>query len=518
LLFNSFEFIFLFLPITLTLYFFFIRLKKMESAFCVLVLASLFFYGYWEYRYLALILFSMCFNFLCGQALSKHPSYQRSILIVGITINLALLGYFKYANFFAVNIGALFNLGWNLEKIFLPLAISFFTFQQISYLVDASKRETKEYNFIHYCLFVCFFPQLIAGPIVHHKEMLPQFVKVNRLTSQWENLAVGLGIFAVGLFKKTIIADNLSLFVQPVYDNPGIATELDFFMAWGSTLAYTFQLYFDFSGYSDMAIGCARMFGIKLPVNFFSPYKAENIVDFWRRWHITLSRFLRDYLYIPLGGNKKGPVRRYTNLLLTMLLGGLWHGAGWSFIVWGLLHGSYLIINHAWTKTLGILKITRSQSWLYRFTAWLITFLAVVISWVYFRAPTLEHANSILLAMAGFNGASLPAGVYARLGELSVLLQEMGLTVKQGGGAVLATNIIWVFVAGTVALLMPNTAQLFHRFEPVIYEHENSFRLQRSPSSWKWAFSRPYAVYTSILLLCGLLSLTQVSEFLYFQF
>ncbi|MEZ5481324.1 MAG: MBOAT family O-acyltransferase [Porticoccaceae bacterium] len=301
MLFNSFEFIFAFLPCTLLLYVLCLRRRKTEIGFAVLVSASLFFYGYWNPAYLFLILFSIFFNYYVGKLISRFSGQpSKLVMICGVGINLALLGYFKYANFFVDNINAVFSTSLQLEKIFLPLAISFFTFQQISYLVDVWEGKAREYNLLHYSLFVCFFPQLIAGPIVHHSEMLPQFMRRDALPSWTKNIAVGISIFSIGLFKKTVLADSLSAYVGPVYDSPA-AGQLDFFTAWGSTLAYTFQLYFDFSGYSDMAIGCARMFGITLPLNFFSPYKANSIVDFWRRWHITLSRFLRDYLYISLG-------------------------------------------------------------------------------------------------------------------------------------------------------------------------------------------------------------------------
>ena len=374
MLFNSFEFIALFLPITAVLYFLCVRYFGIESAIGVLVVASLFFYAYWNPIYIVLILISIAVNYFFGtRLLSGDERSSKFFLAVGVSINLLLLGYFKYANFFVENVNALSGTDFHLKTIVLPLAISFFTFQQISYLVDAKQGKTSEYNFLHYCLFVCFFPQLIAGPIVHHKEMLPQFARSNALSPRWSNVAIGLSIFAIGLFKKTVIADSLSRYVGPVYDDPAAAASLDFFVAWGSTLAYTFQLYFDFSGYSDMAIGSARIFGITLPVNFFSPYKAVNIIDFWRRWHITLSRFLRDYLYIPLGGSRGGKARRYGNLLVTMLLGGLWHGAGWTFVIWGALHGAYLVINHGWRRLLDVIGFKHTSTVVYRAFSWSIT-------------------------------------------------------------------------------------------------------------------------------------------------
>lgn len=325
-----------------------------------LILSSLFFYGWWNPAYLSLILFSMLFNYAFGTILSngEKPKIRKYLLWVGVTTNLGFLGYFKYANFFVDQLNWAANSNFHLEKIILPLAISFFTFQQIAFLVDSYRHETKEFNFLQYCLFVTFFPQLIAGPIVHHKEMMPQFASNQVYKVNYKSLAIGLIIFTIGLFKKVILADGVAIYATPIFAEAEAEIAITLFSAWGGALAYTLQLYFDFSGYSDMAIGIAFMFGIKLPINFNSPYKSQSIIEFWRRWHITLSRFLRDYLYITLGGSKKGNVRRYVNLFITMLLGGIWHGAGWTFIIWGMLHGTYLMINHAWRKVrFDILKL-----------------------------------------------------------------------------------------------------------------------------------------------------------------
>ncbi len=491
-----------------------------EFGLGLLVVASLFFYAYWSPVYVFLILFSIAINYSLGAWLiPKKKGNSKLFFVLGVAVNLVLLGYFKYANFFVDNLSLLANTDWHLENVFLPLAISFFTFQQISYLVDAWQGKTREYNFLHYCLFVCFFPQLIAGPIVHHKEMLPQFMRPENLRPQWSNFAIGISIFAIGLFKKTVIADSLSVYVGPIYDDPSATESLDFFIAWGSTLAYTFQLYFDFSGYSDMAIGCARIFGIKLPVNFFSPYKSLSIIDFWRRWHITLSRFLRDYLYIAvLGGNHRGKVRRYINLFLTMLLGGLWHGAGWPFVIWGALHGSYLIINHAWKRSMQMAGLQLESNKAYQFFSWFVTFFAVVIGWVYFRAPTLEQGNNILFAMSGANGAELPAGIAARLGNSMQWFESIGISVGFGSGSVFVANFLWIILASIAALFLPNVAQIFNRFDSVIYEHNGSFKNYRDGAPIIWQYSAAWASATALLCLMGILTLTQISEFLYFQF
>ena len=519
MLFNSFEFIFLFFPCTVLLYFLFVRFLGHEFGLGLLVFASLFFYAYWNPAYIVLIITSIAVNYVLGAWLvPKKNSASKVFLVLGIALNLALLGYFKYANFFVDNLNWITGTSWNLEKVFLPLAISFFTFQQISYLVDSQQGKTREYNFLHYCLFVCFFPQLIAGPIVHHKDMLPQFMQPENLKPRWSNFAIGITVFAIGLFKKTVIADSISVHVGPVYDDPAAAINLDFFAAWGSTLAYTFQLYFDFSGYSDMAIGCARVFGIKLPVNFFSPYKSLSIIDFWRRWHITLSSFLRDYLYIALGGNRKGKARRYVNLFLTMLLGGLWHGAGWPFVIWGLLHGSFLMVNHAWRGAMRLAGLDLENNQTYQLFSWLTTFLAVVAAWVYFRAPTLDQGNAILWAMAGVNGAQLPGGIAAHLGDYINILKSIGISVGLGSGSLFVTNFLWILAAGGFALFLPNVAQIFHYYEAVLYEHESSFKAYRDRSAINWRRSASWAYTTALLGLLGILTLTQVSEFLYFQF
>ena len=297
---------------------------------------------------------------------------KKAILIVAIAANLALLGYFKYSDFLIDNLNFAFNLHIHSLNLLLPLAISFFTFQQIAYLVDSySGGSTKEYNFLNYCLFVTFFPQLIAGPIVHHKEVMPQFGNLKSKVPNYKNIALGIFVFSLGLFKKVLIADTFAVWASNGFDKAEILSLIE---AWVTSLSYTFQLYFDFSGYCDMAIGAALLFNIKLPINFNSPYKASDIQDFWRRWHITLSRFLRDYVYIPLGGNRKGRARTYLNLILTFIIGGIWHGAGWTFIFWGFLHGLALMIHRFW-HNLGFR--------MNKVLAWFITFNFVNIAWVF---------------------------------------------------------------------------------------------------------------------------------------
>ena len=349
MLFNSYVFIFLFLPITFAVWRALCARKKLVAAIYWLLTASLFFYGYWNPPYLLLLLASIAVNFVIQKkiAQSRPSPSAKSYMLAGVAANLALIGYFKYANFFAENVASLFGASWHNLDIFLPLGISFFTFQQIACLVDTYHGKLGVMPFRHYALFVSFFPQLIAGPIVLADKIIPQFSDKKIFCLSWKSICVGLTLFSIGVFKKVIIADTFSPWTALAFEAEHPLTLLE---AWGGALAYTIQLYFDFSGYSDMALGLASFFNIKLPLNFNSPYKAKSIIDFWRRWHMTLSAFLRDYLYIPLGGNRRGKARRYVNLMATMLLGGLWHGAGWTFVIWGGLHGLYLTVNHFWRE------------------------------------------------------------------------------------------------------------------------------------------------------------------------
>ena len=394
MLFNSYEFIFAFLPITFFIYFYLNHKRLTVASKGFLVFSSLFFYSWWNILYLPIILASMLFNYIIGNSLNDTENKrvnQKSLLIFGIISNISLLGYFKYTDFFIKNFNLATSSDIELLNLALPLAISFFTFQQVSYLVDSYRQETKEYNFLNYALFVTFFPQLIAGPIVHHKEMMPQFENKRNMLKNYRNIALGLFIFSIGLFKKVVIADIFAIWATDGFDT---AITLNFFEAWATSLSYTFQLYFDFSGYTDMAIGLALLFNIKLPINFNSPYKATDIQDFWRRWHITLSRFLKDYIYIPLGGNREGEFRTYSNLMATFIIGGIWHGAGWTFVFWGFLHGFALVIHRAW-NTLGF----KLWSWF----AWLITFNFINISWVFFRAKEWDDAIKVLSSMFNLN-------------------------------------------------------------------------------------------------------------------
>lgn len=519
MLFNSYIFIFLFCPITFIVFYSIGARGHHRLALSWLVVASLFFYGWWNPTHLALIVASIFFNYGIGLTLGGRNGTTPSkwLLGFGVTGNLCLIGYYKYANFFLDNMTFALGSQYHLEKIILPLGISFFTFQQIAYLMDAYRGETKDHSFLHYCLFVTFFPQLIAGPIVHHKEMLPQFAQAMLYKFNLENLSVGLTIFAFGLFKKVNIADTLAAYASPVFAAASQGTTLTFFEAWCGALAYTFQLYFDFSGYSDMAIGLGRMIGIRLPINFNSPYKAVNIIDFWQRWHITLSRFLRDYLYIPLGGNRKGRLRQYANLMVTMLLGGLWHGAGWTFVAWGALHGFFLVTNHAWHQVRGTyLNFSISKdTWFGKVSAQLLTFLAVVMSWVVFRSESFETATTIWQSMLGFHGIALPQLMKNIIIEYDIWLPFQFINFdgmfRNNTAPWVNRGIIFLLFAGLIAWCMPNVTRILSNHNPVITH-------QTHPTTIVWRNSTYWAIGVGILFGLSILGLGSATEFLYFQF
>jgi D-alanyl-lipoteichoic acid acyltransferase DltB (MBOAT superfamily) len=488
----------------------------------ILVAASLFFYGWWNPSYLILMIISILVNFSIGKMLVQNKA--KWLLVAGLVFNLGLISYFKYFNFLLENISNLFTAEVTTQEIILPLAISFFTFQQIAFLIDAYRGEGQEQSLLRYSLFITFFPQLIAGPIVHHKEMLPQFDLQQARQEKIHNIAIGLSIFAIGLFKKTVIADGIAGYANDVFQQSTTASAITFFDAWGGALAYTFQLYFDFSGYSDMAIGIARMFGIILPLNFYSPYKAVNISEFWRRWHMTLSRFLRDYVYIALGGNRKGSVSRHSNLMITMLLGGLWHGAGWNFVIWGGLHGLYLTMCHFYQEfKKKLFPNAKGSSSVGRFFAWLLTFIVVVVSWVFFRATTFDSALSMLSGMLGFNGVELPNAIVSRLGGMREYIEMLGINVGNGSGSFFIEVWAWNIILLICVLVLPNTMDMFNNARAALVEKPNNNRDAFWPGiklfgRIQWKTSTGWALTCALALTLGVLTLSQVSEFLYFQF
>lgn len=473
MLFNSYEFIFLFLPITFVVYFYLLHKRLTVASKGFLVFASLVFYSWWNIIYLPLILSSILFNYIIGSSLSENSSAikfsKKSILFFGIISNLSLLGYFKYFDFFLSGANVIFATNIEPLHIVLPLGISFFTFTQIAYLVDSYRTETKEYDLLNYSLFVTFFPHLLAGPILHHKEMMPQFESKYNLVKKHRNIAFGIFLFAIGLFKKVIIADNLAIMANNGFASSALLNTAE---AWLTSISYTLQLYFDFSGYTDMAIGLSLLFNIKLPTNFNTPYIAMNIQDFWRRWHITLSRFLRDYIYIPLGGNRISSFRTYSNLMITFLLGGLWHGAGLTFVFWGFLHGVALVVHRVWQNT-GI-KINK-------FMAWFITFNFINITWIFFRAKDFEEAVNVLKAM--FNYKSIELVKY----RLDYIFPNIGISDK----------LVVIFVLAFIgSVFFKNSMEYMQRFKPNI----------------------KYLVFIVLVYLISILEMHQVSEFLYFNF
>lgn len=491
MLFNSQSFLLLFLPAVLAGFFLLGRRSTVAAAWWLAV-ASLFFYGYWNPRLLPLLLASVVLNYRFGVLLRNRP--RRRWLAAGVAANLLALGWFKYAGFLAATVHL------PIPAIVLPVGISFFTFTQIAFLVDTFQGKVSESRFVHYVLFVTYFPHLVAGPVLHHKEMMPQFADPRIYRPRALDFAVGATIFFAGLAKKVLIADNIAPYANAVFNHGGSPSLL---VAWGGVLAYAFQLYFDFSGYSDMAIGLSRLFGVRLPLNFNSPYQAANISQFWRCWHMTLSRFLRDYLYLPLGGNRRGKVRRYANLMATMLLGGLWHGAGWNFVIWGGLHGLYLAVHHAWTA----LRLP-----LERRCATAITFLAVCYAWVFFRATDLHGALAMARGMSGANGIALPDAFASRLGSLLPAMERLGVTFYGGGGSQFIETWSAIGAVAAIVFLGPNTQQITARFEPAL--DCGACR----PARLAWAPTRAWGVVIGVIALLDLLSLNRPSDFLYFQF
>lgn len=481
MLFNSYIFIFAFLPMTLLVYFYLNTKRLIQAGIAFLVFASLFFYSWWNIIYLPLILASMLFNFVVGKYLTntKILLNKQRLLWVGVISNILLLGYFKYTDFFLDNFNILAGTHIPLPHIVLPLGISFFTFTQIAYLVDCYKHKVKEYDFLRYALFVTYFPHLLAGPILHHSEMMPQFANLRNKVINYKNIALGLFLFSMGLFKKVMIADTFAIWANAGFSQ---AHALNFFEAWMTSLSYTFQLYYDFSGYTDMAIGASLLFNIKLPINFNSPYKALDIQDFWRRWHMTLSRFLRDYIYIPLGGNRQGAARTYVNLLATFVLGGIWHGAGWTFVLWGTLHGVALMIHRAW-KSFGFT--------MNKYLAWFITFNFVNIAWIFFRAKEWKEAIAILKSMFGLKGFALPE--YTFDGQKLILDISKIIPHLKTFDLMSMAFLVLCFI---YTLQLKNSNEMTH------------------VSNLRWQ----YAVMFGILFVFSTIMMVNVSEFLYFNF
>jgi D-alanyl-lipoteichoic acid acyltransferase DltB (MBOAT superfamily) len=512
MLFSSHQFIFLFLPFAIVLVWLARRYLAEEAGLFAVVGASLLFYYLNGLAQLPVLVASVLINQTAIAIwLRLHERKPRAFIIaLAVIFNLSLLFYYKYIVFvtqqweiaqmilsgsyahgelkaYISQYYAYYPWGYSGEIITLPLGISFFTFQQIAYLADLQAGRVSSHRFTHYLFCVTFFPHLIAGPIVNYRELIPQIKRVKAFALRGLDITVGLSLFSLGLFKKGIIADTLADLVSPGFD-AGSGTAIGFATAWTAALAYAFQIYFDFSGYSDMAIGLARIFGFDLPVNFFSPYKATSIIDFWRRWHITLSRFLRQYLYIPLGGNRHGAIARYRNLIVTMALGGLWHGAGWTFVLWGLAHGVLLTLNHAWRAA--VRKSPSLAALMPGWLAWALTFLAVVFAWVLFRAPTLDAVQTMLQAMLTADPTAASATAWSRKHALLPL-------------------------AAAIAFLMPSSQQIFYRYRVAI---SPDWVARRPTSPIAWRASLPWLLATAFIAAVACFYQTDFPKFLYWSF
>jgi alginate O-acetyltransferase complex protein AlgI len=402
MLFNSYEFILLFLPLAVIGYFALAR-RSSHAAKLLLCALSCIFYMWWKAWFVIVLLASMVINYGIGAHLVRRAKEHsaRTLLVAGLIFNIGLLGYFKYADFFISNVNAMLGSNWSLLNIALPLGISFFTFTQIAFLVDAWRGNVTALTPTNYFLFVTYFPHLLAGPIIHHREMMPQFADATLKKMNWDNIARGLVLFTLGLCKKVLIADQIA-----PWANAGFASaeSLSFLDAWITIVSYSMQLAFDFSGYTDMALGAALMMNIRLPQNFNAPFRAPDIQDFWRRWHMTLSRFLRDYIYIPLGGSRAGEWRMCALFIVTFLVGGLWHGAAWTFVLWGALHGTALVILHLWRKSRIALPTPLAIA---------LTFVFVILCFAVFRAASVADAMQIVRIALGFNGISTALQVHA---------------------------------------------------------------------------------------------------------
>lgn len=509
MLFNSYAFVLAFFPLILLLTFWAAR-RSSQAATLILALASLIFYAWGEVSFLPLLGASILFNFVIGRAIVLARAQGRCrrvrlLLTGGVALDLLSIGYFKYSGFFVSSFSTFLGVEAAPLAIALPLGISFFTFTQIAFLVDSSRGQAKEYDFLRYLLFVTYFPHLIAGPILHHRETIRQFAGRTAFRLRGQDLAVGLSLFLIGLFKKVTLADGMAPIADAAFSAGG-RLDLTMAEAWTGALAYSLQIYFDFSGYSDMALGLSRTMGIRFPLNFNSPYKATNIIDFWRRWHMSLSSFLRDYLYIPLGGNRKGEIRRHANLMVTMLLGGLWHGAAWTFVVWGGLHGVYLIVNHLWRRF-----FAPSSHPLASLAGWGATFLAVLLAWVYFRADSIELANKMICAMLGGNGLPLPAAV------AEILSQATGRPFLGGGtfaNALYELGDTYPKLAAVlfIALALPNSQSLLARYRPALEKVQSLSRSLSWRPDWKWGIAAGFSFAFLLTQLGG------ESPFLYFRF
>ena len=482
MIFNSYIFVLLFLPMSVIGYYTINKFKKYALAEVYLISMSLWFYGYFNISYLFIIISSILVNFTLATLMHKKEKLKKILVIVGILGNISVLFYYKYMMFFVQNINVIFKQNFEITNILLPLGISFFTFQQISYIVDSYTGKSPMYNLREYALFVTFFPQLIAGPIVLHNETIPQFRNETKKTLNAENFAQGLMAFSLGMGKKVLIADYLGKIVNAGYSSVNELTSTDAVIV---VLAYTFQIYFDFSGYCDIATGIGKIFNIDIPMNFNSPYKALTINDFWKRWHITLTRFLRTYVYFPLGGNRGGGVRKYTNLMLVFLVSGLWHGANYTFILWGVLHGIFMIITRIFQKQIDKLHPALN---------WLMTFGFVNVTWIIFRADSLEQAITMMFKLIYFTPSTVSDFISNKFRTVDVSFLINHLPIAQTTAN--TSLILIVFVLLTILTLgCKNTNE----------------RLSKPVGVFN-------AVSCAVILFWSIMSFSEISAFLYFNF
>jgi len=503
MVFSSLEFLIIFLPIVVAGYAF-VRELQPRYILGYLFLISVGFYSYWDWRFAILLGVLTFLNGALGNELKLSPSNVK--LTVGVVLNLLVLVYFKYWNFFLDNL--------NLPEIartsaVIPLGISFFIFQKIAYLVDCSRGKVQGTN-LEYACFVWFFPQLIAGPIVHYSTLFPQFRQLSR-NKIFQNLLIGLSFFAIGLVKKTVIADSLGEYSERYALDVFYGATPTLISAWCGSLYYTFQIYFDFSGYSDMAIGLGLIFGISLPINFWSPYKAASIIEFWRRWHISLSAFLKEYLYIPLGGSRQGKLRQFRNIIITMVLGGLWHGAGWNFIIWGALHGIYLMVNHMLRMLLSVKVLAWKRT--IKILGQISTFGCVVFAWTFFQARSAEHGIDMALALLGANGIALPGTVLSVMGPVGDLVTIGG--VQTAPIAMYGReSLMLLLLAAIITFKLPNTFQLLAMTRSQVGPSKNYEEIVEKRNLLR----RGYGMILGMCLLLGILFSQQKSPFLYFNF
>jgi D-alanyl-lipoteichoic acid acyltransferase DltB (MBOAT superfamily) len=546
MLFNSYEFIFAFLPVALLGFFLFGRQSR-AFALGWLVVVSLFFYGWWRPLNILIIAPSILINYGLARALARLATQPerittaRLVLWAGIVFNVCFLGYFKYVNFLADVTHDLTGRSFVMTEVILPLGISFITFQKIAFLIDVYGRRIEAFTFRSYTLFVLFFPQLIAGPIVHYREMMPQFDKATCRFDP-EAFSVGITLFVFGLFKKVVLADGIAAHVSPLYAAAASGSHVTLIPAWIAAVGFTLQIYFDFSGYSDMALGLARLFGVRLPANFDSPLKATSIIDFWLRWHMTLTRFLTAYLYNPLVlsltrrrvaagksavGGRATTVAAFLALLagptlLTMFVSGLWHGAGYLFILWGVVHGVYLSINHAWRifgpRLRGASASKQKPSARKQAASFLLTFLAVVAAMVLFRSPNGRAAREILQGMIGMHHIGLPPAIYDRLGPIASALRGLVVSSTEMPAADLSIALAWTISLLAAALLLPNTLQILDRFGPSLTAPRATAEVVWIRRVLAWSPSLAWAIGLSALAFIAVLQLGGQSEFLYWQF